>query len=184
MLRCPKVQIVTVGRQRVPLPIEMYRLHIWPNGHHNHVSYGAVMMDFWRKSPDWHGMIWLEGDIAITPEHLSEMMPEIECYPDFVVTVPYLLYPRTTNREVPMWSVQGRTPTGQAVPYRYDEIHPREPAFFSLGCTYLPRKLLDLVDLTRGNWDYPCLDTRLSELAREHDIICISTDTPCLHLNY
>lgn len=184
MLRIPYVQINTVGRQRVPLPIECYRIQIWPNNHRNHSSYGDIMRLQWAHFPDAKGMVWLEGDVAIAPEHIQELTDDIECYPDFVITVPYLLYPKTTQRDEPIWSVQSRAPLGGSVPIPSRIPPPREPGYFSLGCTYLPRKLLDACQWHRGNWDYPCLDTRLSETAHDRGIICMATDTPALHLHY
>lgn len=183
-MRFPIVQVCCVGRQRVPLPIECYRTQVWPNEHHNHVSYGHILMHMWSQLKNDYGMLWIEGDIAITPEHLKELSDEQGCYPDFVITVPYLLYPKSTQRQRPMWSTQGRSPLGSSVPYDDTAMPPHEPGFFSLGCTYLPAKLLSLVDMSRGNLDYPCLDTSLSELAYDNGIICHATDTPALHLHY
>lgn len=183
-MRFPIVQVCCVGRQRVPIPLEMHRTQVWPNNHVNHVSYGNVLMSMWRQVFNDVGMLWLEGDIAITPEHLEELADTQACYPDRIISVPYLLYRKSTQRKIPMWSNQGRSPLGSPVPYDSDSIPPAEPGFFSLGCTYLPKMLLDLVALQQGNWYYPCLDTRLSELAYDNGIICIATETPCLHLHY
>lgn len=180
----PIVQICCLGRPRVQLPLECYRTHVYPNEHPNHVSYGHILMKMWREVMNEYGMLWLEGDVAIAPEHLQELSDEQKCYPDLVITVPYLLYPKSTGRQRPMWSSQGRSPLGASVPYDDTAIPPPEPGFFSLGCTYLPKALLEHVKLDRGNWDYPCLDTRLSDLAYDHGIRCRSTDTPALHLNY
>lgn len=183
-MRYPIVQINCVGRQRVPLPIECYRTHIWPNGHENHITYGSVLMGMWSYVNGEQGMLWLEGDIAITPEHLQEIDGIQRITPDHVITVPYLLYTKTTGRQRPMWSVQGISPLGSPIPYEDKDLPPSIPTYFSLGCTYLPSRLLGLVNLKSGNWDYPCLDTRLSELARDSGILCKATPTPCLHLNY
>lgn len=180
----PVVQISVVGHERVPLPLKCHRIAIWPNEHRNHISYGDMLTTQWRYFKGESGMLWIEGDIAVTPEHLTEIVDATLVHPGCVVAVPYLLYPATTQRPYPMWSNQGATPMG--LPVAYDGIapHPIDPAFFSLGCTFLPAYLLDRIDMRAGNWDYPCLDTRLSELAQALRVRCIATVTPALHLHY
>ena len=184
MIVYPIFQCHTSLAKRVPLPIKLHRVNIWPNDHELHVSYGKVLIDIWQNAEDEIGLLWIEGDIAITPEHLYEIDRELSHHSDIVVTVPYLLYPKTTGRTWPIWSNRGITPEGVPIAYEYSQKPPARPAFFSLGCTYMPACLLDNLDTKRGNWDYPCLDTRLSETARARGVPVIATPTPALHLHY
>ncbi len=184
MQRYPIVQVNCVGRERVPLPIKCYRTNIWPNGHKNHVSYCQVLMSMWKRLEDHTGMLWVEGDIAIDPKHLREIELMYDCYPDAVVAVPYLIYPHPSEGQLPIWSNYGRSPLGNVVQYNILALPPKKPDYFSLGCTFLPRILLELVPTCANKWDFPYLSARLSELAYDHDIPCHATEKPAIHLHY
>lgn len=147
-------------------------------------TYGECMRAAWRQSSAQSGIICLEHDIAVSRECWLELADMVVLRPLDVAAVPYLLYPKSTGREFTVWAHRA-----SIVESRYHFISssspcPPRPAAFGLGCTYLPGRLLDEMPEDLRQWDYPVLDTRLSDLARELGIACHCTSTSAIHLHY
>lgn len=147
-------------------------------------TYGECVRTAWLESRSLNGIVCLEHDIAVSRECWRELADMLIRYPQDVAAVPYLLYPRSTGREAAAWAHRSSVTDGQYLFVPATAPPPSHPSAFGLGCTYLPARLLDAMPADLGQWDYPVLDTRLSDLARELSIPCRCTPTPAIHLHY
>lgn len=183
-MRPPIVQFAVLGRSRVVHPAHMGIHVVWlrPDGD----SYGEALRQVWQHARDHsrHGVIVAEYDVAVPLEAWLELFAAAELEPGRVIAVPYLLYPASTKLvDGPVWSNRVSC-DGVPTFVTAAEPPPLTPAYFSLGCTYLPARLLmELPDDLR-QWQYPVLDTRLSLLAESLGVGVMSTVTPAIHLNY
>lgn len=147
-------------------------------------TYGECVRTAWLESRSLNGIICLEHDIAVSRECWRELADMLIRHPQDVAAVPYLLYPRSTGLDHPVWAHRGQGTDGR---YFFAAAQDRLvdfPAAFCLGCTYLPGRLLNALPEDLTHWDYPVLDTKLSDLARELSIPCRCTTTPAIHLHY
>jgi hypothetical protein len=147
-------------------------------------DYGERIRDTWRQYGDGRGMVVLEHDIAVDLRHWRELEEAIDFEPRFVHAVPFVLWRASTQSEHEFWShaVFDSVIEHRLVPIT--EPCPSALYAFPLGCTWLPARLLDHIDLKRGNWEWPCVDAALSRLARSLSISAQSTATPAVHLHY
>lgn len=147
-------------------------------------TYGECVRTAWLESRSLGGIVCLEHDIAVSREGWMELGQMTTLHPQDVAVIPYCLYPRSTGRKAAVWAhrVDGPDIAWTFVPG--SAAAPLYPAAFSLGCAYLPGRLLDAMPEDLTHWDYPTLDTKLSVLARDMKIVCRSTYTPAIHLHY
>lgn len=180
----PIFQFCVLGRREVfyPSDIGIHKVHVNPRVG----GYGFAVRDAWQHARDAGkiGVIVLEHDIAVPREAWDEMEESIHDEPNCVIAVPYVLYPASTGLAFPVWAHRSRIADGRFDFIAADAPCPSAPAAFSLGCTFLPSRLLiELPDDLR-QWDFPVLDTRLSELAQEIGVKALTTETPAVHLHY
>lgn len=147
-------------------------------------TYGDCLKAAWLESKSLGGIVCLEHDIAVNREGWAELGQMVQLYPDDVAVVPYLLYPRSTGLNCSVWAHRISLKEGQYNFVAGRDHLPLYPTAFSLGCTYLPGRLLDAMPSDLTHWDYPVLDTKLSDLANELKIICRSTLARAIHLHY
>lgn len=156
----------------------------WVSSRRNTCTYGEAMFAARLESKSQCGLICLEHDVAVSWEGWQNLFASIAYRPERVTAVPYLLYPVSTQLKDSVWAHRVRGPDGRLafVPSWRDQ--PNEIAAFALGCTYLPGALLDAMPEDLRQWDYPRLDTLLSELARERRLEMASLGRPAVHLHY
>lgn len=147
-------------------------------------TYGDCVRVAWLESRSLGGIVCLEHDVAVSQECWRELADMIKLRPLDVAAVPYLLYPRSTGRVGAVWAHRASIAEGRYHFISSSSLCPPCPAAFGLGCTYLPGRLLDEMPADLNQWDYPVLDTRLSDLARELSIPCHCTLTAAIHLHY
>lgn len=147
-------------------------------------TYGECVRTAWLESRSFGGIVCLEHDVAVSRESWSELADTIDAHRLDVAAVPYLLYPRSTGRDAAVWAHRYRDADGTLTFVTDEGACPYLPAAFGLGCTYLPGRLLGAMPDDLGQWDYPVLDTRLSNLASELSIPVRCTSTPAIHLHY
>lgn len=183
-MKAPIVQFVDWRRPAIDY-VEMPRIKRWklpaeetPNRYLGTIKYA------WEHQGPSTGLVVLEQDIAIEPVHLSQLDDLILLYPSHVAVAPYVLWPKSTGREEPVWSCGDIGSFGLRVYHHARIAPPARPKWFSLGCTYLPARLLEAAPDVDGNWDYPVLDTRLSELAARLGYPCRTTQAPAVHLHW
>jgi hypothetical protein len=181
---CPIMQFLVRGKPGLPYQ-NPAALVIVPQGEDGHSAiYGERLRDSWRDWPDQYGLVVLEHDIAVPKETWDELAAEIIEFPRWVIAAWYRLYPVSTGLPMPVWAHRIAM-QGQPSEFRCGDFPPLErPASFGLGCTFLPARLLDALPDDLGQWDYPVLDTRLSELARELGVGIRTVPTPVVHLHY
>ena len=180
----PIVQSRLFGGANVPLPFDCHTVECYPTSDPRHIIYGSVLLAAWQRYSDGGGMLWIEGDIAIGPEHLQEVATEVECHPDFIVAVPFRLYPASTGRKKATWPFYIRTENCGMRIVEADEPIPLEPLSFGLGCTYLPHDVFRRMGKRMADWDWPSLDWKMSAAAMQHGLRIITTSEPAVHLHY
>lgn len=180
----PIVQSYTNDGRRVPLPFVHHAVRCYDISEPEHRAYGQVMIDTWRQFHGVPGMLWIEGDIALEPLHLDEIVHTVGLCPGCVVAAPFRLYPASTHHDHVQWPFYVETPNCGERILRADEPIPPLVRSFGLGCTYLPAELFTAVGIEICLYDWPSLDWKLSVLARESGIPVFTTHTPVVHLHY
>lgn len=150
----------------------------------SHPTYGHALYAAHLESRSQRGIIVLEQDIAIDPEIIAELTDHTNQCREIVVAIPYRLYPKSTGLDTVVWAHRINSSNGQPLFVPATEECPRKPAYFGLGCTFLPSVLLEKMPEDLSQWDYPRLDSLLSMLAREHKIPCLTTNRAAVHIHY
>lgn len=156
----------------------------WVSSRRNTCTYGEALFAARLESKSHCGLICLEHDVAVPFESWLDLFASVLYRPERVMAVPYLLYPASTRLDCAVWAHRVRGPDGKLTFVPSWRNSPDKIAAFSLGCTYLPGSLLDAMPEDLRQWDYPRLDTLLSELAREHKIEMASLGRPAVHLHF
>lgn len=183
-MRFPIVQCSLRDVPAVPLPFVHRKVQTLLASDPKHTPYGQVLRDQWDMCGNVPGMLWLEADIAIGPEHLDELERAVAADDGTVVAVPFRLYPASTRQPRVVWPFYERLPDGREQIIDARLSVPRHPLTFGLGCTYLPARLLECARSHLHDWDWPSLDWRLATLARHEGIPVVTTETPAIHLHY
>lgn len=150
------------------------------------VSYGATVRRLGTLAAEKGapGIVVLEYDVAVSLELWDEIAYRCANHAQDVIAAPYLLYPASTRLDHAVWAHRASGPEGKPRFVSSIDPCPQHPLYFSLGCTYLPRALLEAMPDDLRQWDYPRLDSLLSELAREKEISCQTTIERAIHLHY
>ena len=130
------------------------------------------------------GIVCLEYDVAVSQELFDEIEYRVKSAEGDVIAAPYLLYPASTRLDHPVWAHRARNKEGKPRFVSSIDPCPQHPMYFGLGCTYLPKALLAAMPDDLRQWDYPRLDSLLSELAQEKGISCQATIERAIHLHY
>ena len=163
------------GRRFVPWPVFVRPVEILPTSDAPRGRYGETILEIFAETPNAPGIVVVEQDIAAGPEAVSAMDQAIAGDPDSLWALPYRLYPTSTSRTGAIWAHRGGLPQSWEV-VSATERCPSELMAFGLGCTYLPRVLLDYMHQHLDAWDYPLLDTTLSRVAHELGVSMRSVD--------
>lgn len=156
----------------------------WVCSRRNTCTYGEALFAARLESKSHCGLICLEHDVAVSFVGWQDLFASVLFRPERVIAVPYLLYPVSTQLEHAVWAHRVRGPDGRLALKPCWRDPPDEIAAFALGCTYLPGALLDAMPEDLRQWDYPRLDSLLSDLARERKIEMASLGWPAVHLHY
>lgn len=160
--------------------------YVPPDANGDRRAYGNAIRDRWIHEGRPIGLVTIEHDIALSSAHFSTMMKCVEMKDDCIWAYAYLLYPASTKRLEPCWSVMPRNRDGGLRYLRRQDYLPHTVSHFSLGFTYLPAALLDDPMPTDGSADYPVTDTYLSRRAESLGItarVLQGTDGP-IHLHW
>lgn len=180
----PVVQCAIDANRRVPLPLQHWPVCTLPTTDPDHTVYGKLMLDLWHLYASEYGLLWCEADVAPPLEALQELESLVAEDSTRVVAVPFRLYPASTKQDRVVWPHYFRDGNGELKIVQLPNPPPREPLSFGLGCTYLPRRLLELASPKLPDWDWPILDWRLSMLALDEGVSIITTLTEAVHLHY
>lgn len=148
------------------------------------MTYGEHLRAAWLEQRSKRGLVVLEKDVAMSLEGWTQLARCIDCAPDLVWAVPYPLYPASTGMDRAVWAHRVFGCAEKLLFCGAREECPSRPDAFGLGCTFLPERLLRAMPDDLRQWDYPMLDSRLSELAREIGVGCRTTSVPAIHLHY
>lgn len=134
-------------------------LHIQPSARYPVGQKGMALAHYWNTMQlhrTYHGILILDGDVAIDPGDLSAMLTAIEEAPLSVLTTPMRVW--YDGREY--WSHRGRDGELHNGPIQ-GPIH-----YFSFGFTYIPRELMTkAVNEGLALQVYPYVDEWLSKYA-------------------
>lgn len=180
----PFVQSRVADGRQVELPFSTITAQCYRQQDPRHVGYGQVMLDIWDSIKSPAGMVWIEGDVAIEPQHLRELADDIAEFPESVVAVPFRLHPGYCGLTEAKWPFNEKLIGEGWRQYAASEPVPRHPHSFGLGCTYLPFVLMEAARDRLPIWDWPSLDWKLSLVAWENGIGVTATATPAVHLHY
>lgn len=178
----PVYQFVWDLRRAVPIPSFAARTLRRRGG--ARCTYGDHLRAVRKVHPDAPGLVVLEEDVAVPLAAWWELAARVRHLPRAVSTVPYLLYPASTGRALPLWSVRPAGGAGDSYAAAEGAEPCLRPRWFGLGCTYLPGRLLDALPADLRHWDYPTLDTRISDMAADMGVSAWTTPTAAVHLHW
>jgi hypothetical protein len=145
----------------IPVPGQFYTLHVSPTNEFPFGEKGKALAGAWKQlNPNnvMDGMLILDGDVAIEPIDMTNMLTAIHHHDKMVVVAPARIWPISTKRKQWSWAHWSDKPS-QIM--ETENIH-----WFSFNFTYLPKKLIDQA-LHDGlvSWTYPRVDMHFSETA-------------------
>lgn len=184
LTRLPWAQF-TLGNPKVQWPDFVRVVPIIPQPDAPYGRYGASLIRTFREVPDAPGLVILEQDIAGDPLVVQEMEQAVVSNPDAIWAVPYRLYATSTGRHSPIWAHRGGLPSAWNG-MESDYPCPEEPRAVGLGCTYLPKILIEhmaSIEYT-PDLDYPVLDTTLSHMATTLGIPMYTTKREAVHMHW
>lgn len=181
---CPIYQFYTVGQTPIYYPVSMPIVQCAIAPKDQGLTYGEQLRRIWQTGDTNNGCVVLEHDVAVSLESWYELAELITLDPRHVACVPFVLYPASTNKRLPIWANQRKIEEGVVQTYPANLPPPMEATTFGLGCTYLPARLLALLPEDLQHWTWPALDWRLSTLAMDEGIRVNLCQTPAVHLHY
>ena len=133
-------------------PVKFFPVHVGPEPDHPVGRKGHVLARAWeqlRGSPPADGLLILDGDVAVDPEHTRAMIEAIDSDCTRVWTAPVRIWPVSTHRQDWVWA-------------HWEDHASQEldmfPRYFSFSFTYLPAGLVDKANM----------ETNVSALVSEH----------------
>ena len=126
---------------------------------------GLVLARAWEQlgpPAKAEGMLVLDGDVAVDPVMVRQMMDAIDGAPGIVHTAPVKIWPVSTHRQDWVWAHWEN---------RASQHIDDTASWFSFNFTYLPAALLAAC-IKRGmkKWIYPAVDANVSRTARAENI--------------
>jgi hypothetical protein len=164
----------------IPIPGNFYLLHINPSADHPFGEKGKVLANGWRQlgNENMAGMLILDGDVAIEPGDLTNMLAAIHEHDKMVVVAPVRIWPKSTKRNSWVWSHW--SDHGSQV------METENVRWFTFNFTYLPRKVIEQA-LSDGlvDWTYPSVDTRMSKAAMRAEVpVYVAENVLPKHLHF
>lgn len=164
----------------IPIPGNFFMLHIIPSAEHPFGEKGKALAGAWKQlsNETIDGMLILDGDVAIEPGDLTNMLAAIHEHDKMVVIAPARIWPKSTKRKNWVW---GHWSKDASQVIETENIH-----FFTFNFTYLPRTVIEQA-LTDGlaDWSYPGVDKRMSETAVRANVpIFVAENVLPKHLNF
>jgi hypothetical protein len=165
----------------INVPGEFYMLHVDPSAEYPFGEKGKTLAGAWKQlNPDnvMEGMLILDGDVAIEPIDLSNMLGAIHHHDGMVVVAPARIWPVSTKRKQWSWAHWATKPS--------QIMETENIRWFSFNFTYLPKKLIEqaLSDGLRS-WTYPRVDMRFSESAFKSGIpVYVAENVHPKHLHF
>lgn len=156
----------------------------WVSGRSNGPTYGEALRAARLESKSAAGLVCLEHDLAVAREDWDALFASVLYKPLRVLAIPYILYPASTGRQDRVWAHRVAAADGKLAFAPASITCPTEIAAFGLGCTYLPGRLLDAMPDDLRQWDYPRLDSLLSDLARDLRLEMTALGRPAVHLHF
>jgi hypothetical protein len=165
----------------IRIPGAFYTLHVDPSSAFPFGQKGMVLAGAWKQlDPDnkMDGMLIIDGDVAIDPLDLSNMLAAIHHHDKMVVVAPARIFPISTKRSEwswAHWSVKASK-----------EMETKNIRWFSFNFTYLPRRVIEqaLTDNLVA-WTYPSVDKRMSDAAFKAGVgVYVAESVYPKHLNF
>jgi hypothetical protein len=156
-------------------------LHISPSADYPFGEKGKVLAGAWKQlDPDniMDGMLILDGDVAIEPIDLKNMLAAINDHDHMVVVAPARIWPISTKRKEWSWAHWGKAPS--------QVIETENVRWFTFNFTYLPRKVIEQA-ISDGlyAWTFPGVDKRFSDAAFRAGVpIYVAEDVQPKHLHF
>lgn len=156
-----------------------FNLHVDPEPGYPFGRKGFILASAWKQlaGKDAHGMLILDGDVAIDPEDHRLMLKAIHDNPGIVHVGAARLWPVSTKKDGWSWAHWISGPT---------QVNEPNPVWFSFCYTYLPKALIDgaLKAGLRG-WAYPSVDRNVAETCMKMGIdVRVVPGCAPKHLNY
>jgi hypothetical protein len=171
---------VNWDRTMIPLPLRgFYTLHVGPEPDYPFGRKGLAIASAWGQlaPPGAAGLVILDGDVAVDPRDVAEMLAAVDAEPGAVHVAPVKLWPASTKKDRWVWG-HGK---GQ-----FTRDDPDDPDVFGFSFTYLPRKLLEAtIKAGLSEWTYPNVDrlTRRTATQLRLPVRVVRGASP-KHLNY
>ena len=139
---------------------------------------GGEQAEVTYQVPVVAGMVILDGDVAVDPLHIAQMLDAVRDDLGSVHVAPVKIWPAGTQWKSWAWA-------------HYDETGPSqewdvEPRYFGFNFTYLPKQLIRKC-LSDGlkDWTYPNCDSCVSQRARQLKLPCrLVRDCFPVHLHW
>jgi hypothetical protein len=147
----------------IKIPGEFHTMHFGPTANYPFGEKGRALAGTWKQlDPDniMAGMLILDGDVAIDPTDLANMLAAIHHHDDQVVVAPAIIWPISTKRGQWTWAHWSDQPS--------QVLETENIRFFSFNFTYVPRKAIEqAIRDGLASWRFPRVDKRLSDAARK-----------------
>lgn len=166
-MRIPHVQ-VEWDHWRVTSLLPDHVLRVSPEPEHPRGRKARHMADYWRRAraEGAQGVLWQDPDIVLDPDIMAAMRRQVELAPEAIHVSVHKLWPASTMRDDWVWAhglMKGETPV---MSQRLESY----AAWFALGFTYTPARLLDLALPHMPAWVFGQVDSGLGAVARQHAI--------------
>lgn len=165
----------------IRIPGAFYTLRVNPSSEYPFGEKGKVLAGAWKQLDPDHkmdGLLILDGDVAIEPIDLTNMLAAIHHHDKMVVVAPARIWPISTKRSQWAWAHWSA---------KASQVMERENIrWFSFNFTYLPRQVIEQA-LSDGliNWTYPSVDKRMSDSAFKAGVkVHVAENVYPKHLNF
>lgn len=184
LFQLPIVQFVSHPERAVHyppwIPVRLCAPYEKPEGE----GYGLAIKHSWIELGRPDGLVVVEQDMAVSFEQFEELFRGVGTDTDIVWCLPYVLYPLTTGLGYRAWAHQKMDRHEASFFVPATEPCPQKPAYFGLGCTYLPAAVLEMSNRDHLSWDYPRTDTMFSNLARRLKRKATVVGSTVAHMHY
>jgi hypothetical protein len=165
----------------IPIPGDFHILNYGPSPDHPFGEKGKALAGAWKQldpENEMDGMLILDGDVAIEPLDLTNMLAAIHEHGNMVVVAPARIWPISTKRKDWSWAHWVNKPS--------QILEIENVRWFTFNFTYSPRKVIEQA-LNDGlsSWTYPRVDKRVADAAFKAGIaVYVATDVKPKHLHF
>lgn len=166
---------------KIPTPGKFHDLHVNPTLEYPFGQKGMVLANAWKQlnvDNVMDGMLILDGDVAIEPIDLANMLHAIHHHDKMVVTAPARIWPRSTKRKEWSWAHWSKGPS--------QVMETENIRWFSFNFTYIPKLVIEqAVKDGLMTWAYPRCDNKVSTAAFNAKVpVFVAQNVLPKHMNY